>query len=57
MTLVLDVVGVALLVVMTGALYLVHPLLALAAAAGLFGVLCVVLAARRDVSRETQASE
>lgn len=57
MTLALDVAGCLLLLVMTGALYLVHPLLALAAVAGLLGAVCLALAARRDVSRETEASE
>jgi positive regulator of sigma E activity len=57
MTLLLDVLGVLLLLVMLGALFVVSPWLALAAVCGLLAAACLVLAYRRDVSRETEASE
>lgn len=57
MTLALDIAGCLLLLVMTAALWMVHPWAAVAVAAGLLGAVCLALAARRDVSRETEASE
>jgi hypothetical protein len=57
MTLLLDVLGVLLLLVMLGALFVVSPWLALAAVCGLLAAACLVLAYRRDVPRETEASE
>jgi ammonia channel protein AmtB len=53
----LDVLGVALLVAMTAALCMVSPWAAAAAVCGLLAAVCLAWAHRRDVSRETEAVE
>jgi ABC-type bacteriocin/lantibiotic exporter with double-glycine peptidase domain len=53
----LDVLGVLLLLISLAALWMVSPWLALAAVCALLAAACLVLAYRRDVPRETEASE
>jgi hypothetical protein len=53
----LDVLGVALLLAMTAALCMVSPWLSVAATCALLAAASLTLAHRRDVSRETEAGE
>jgi hypothetical protein len=53
----LDVLGVALLLAMTAALCMVSPWAAVAAVCALLAAVCLAWAHRRDVSRETEAGE
>jgi predicted membrane metal-binding protein len=57
MSILLDVLGVLLLLVTLGALFMASPWLSAAAVCGLLAATCLTLAHRRDVSRETEPGE